>query len=404
MCGIVGFVTNETLVGVTNRQNFIKQGLVVDTLRGYDGTGVLSVAHTKTKGNHPISDWLKHGVDGATFVQTDHYTNFVDDMESRKFFVGHNRWSTIGASTTDNSHPFTERKVTLVHNGTLTSGGGLPKTQKELGLEVDSHAICKNISMISHNIDDVKELLEGLLGSYALVWHDQRDDSLNLVRSSDRPLYLAQEQRQETVYFCSEAEMLNLIVVRNHIKIQDIVTPKAGLWLKFIGGDILNPICTTLAPKRYKAYNTNMYSTGSFKSNRRYKPYGYKPYHSSKVIKDADVCDEMLGILSMNTEDKLTFVPLMKTPLEGTNRDHFRVVTGQLSDNNLPAIIYKVPTVVAGQTFCNRWLVSPVGVKYVLDDSGSKTPLIICEVVFYSPSNDYPEDPDAYYDSYQYTR
>ena len=129
MCGLVGFVTEAGYTLATDRKSFITEGLIVDTLRGEDSTGVMYGAPKCT-----LAGYYKQAVDGYTFTEDDKFKKLRDSVGKHRFMAGHNRAATRGAVTADNAHPFREGDVTLVHNGTLRGDGGLVKTQRELGV------------------------------------------------------------------------------------------------------------------------------------------------------------------------------------------------------------------------------------------------------------------------------
>jgi hypothetical protein len=184
--------------------------------------------------------WLKQAIDGYSFVTTEEYdkfTSYENNKSHFEFMVGHNRAATAGAVTTENAHPFQEGPITMVHNGSLFNTQGLPNPQHTLdGVQVDSHVICHNLAR-----HGVEEVVRNIDGSFTLVWHDSRDDTLNIVRNTERPLHLAQVKGEQTLLFMSEAEMLHLVCTRLGIAINDIWYPQAGKWLKFRNNDLMNP-------------------------------------------------------------------------------------------------------------------------------------------------------------------
>ncbi len=231
MCGIVGYITVPGKTGVNDRSKFLRQALIIDTLRGDDSTGVFAVGHENLFEYKDCSPyWLKQVGGGHDFVDTKEYwENFVD-VEPYRCVVGHNRAATVGSVDADSAHPFQEGPITLVHNGTLTSTHGLPTSLHQLKeVTVDSHAICHNLAL-----HGVEEVVKELHGAFALVWHDARDDSINVVRNSQRPLHFALDKTGKTLYFMSEGEMLSLLDGRIKLGLSSIHYPGEGVYLKWL--------------------------------------------------------------------------------------------------------------------------------------------------------------------------
>jgi hypothetical protein len=237
MCGIVGFITDEAAIGASNRRKWLIQALIADSLRGTDGTGAFFVGHK----HDGAADWCKQGSHVYDFLDTKVAgQRFNQNFDKIRCAIGHNRSATVGKSSTDNSHPFQEGPITLVHNGTLHGTGTLPKSQHQLdGVNVDSHVITHNLAEHS-----AEEVISKLSGAFALVWHDARDGSINVVRNSDRPLHLMRAKCERTILIASEADMLVWLARRNHFKVGEVYYPNPGQYLKFMPDSKLEPIVT----------------------------------------------------------------------------------------------------------------------------------------------------------------
>lgn len=201
MCGIVGMISKNPSGFYMKDAALLDQMLYADALRGDDSTGLFGVT---TEGNVHL---LKEASCSTIFMADKKYDEFQRTMISNmKFVVGHNRSSTKGSITDKNAHPFNEGDITLVHNGTLW-------THKHLkDVDVDSHAICHII-----NERGAQQALNDILGAYALVWYDNKDQSLYLARNKERPLHILETY---TIYYiASEINMLYWLLSRNGISI-----------------------------------------------------------------------------------------------------------------------------------------------------------------------------------------
>ena len=201
MCGIVGIIAKSKTGFYSKDIQILQQMLFAGQLRGSHGTGIFL---NNKKGRVRV---VKGAMPGSDFINTNLFDIAMKDtMAEATFCIGHNRFATKGGLNFKSTHPFTEGDITLIHNGTLT-------THLELAnVEVDSHAICHSINNIG-----TEETIKKLNGAYALVWHDKRNNSLNLVRNKERPLHIFEVQGAFII--CSERDMGLWIINRNNISI-----------------------------------------------------------------------------------------------------------------------------------------------------------------------------------------
>lgn len=383
MCGIVGFITSETKKGELDRSRFMRQALIIDTLRGADSTGAFSVLH-KPDPDLTNPYWFKQLGGGEAFVNAKEYWENFHDVEQFRCVVGHNRAATLGAVNVDNAHPFIEGPITLVHNGTLTSTYGMPKSMYDCGVEVDSHAIAHNLA--TH---DVEEVVAGLNGAFALVWHDARDDSINIVRNSRRPLHFGMGAG-ETLYFMSEGEMLAMLDSRLKLGVGNIYYPHEGQYMKWLPDTpVGRPITRELEmwDDHYWRATSSRYQTKYGGYGSHYGGYGTEYYgdedewEEDEPLPKAQAHPEkddwiLVGgrrkevpmpiqekLLSMDVivEDRWEFTP---TAYSMNPQDTNRLsVTGHIEDLGR-GVIYSISPETANQTGTgSRWTVRIIGVK-----------------------------------------
>ena len=155
--------------------DIFKNLLRMDSVRGEDSTGVFGVDKDGKL------DLLKGNTDGYTFVTSKNYDKFHKRIwNTYHIVIGHNRKATKGSVTAKNAHPFKEKHIVLVHNGTITNAKDLNKE-----VEVDSHAIAHSLAE-----GNAVEALGKIDGAYALVWYDMEKRTLHLARNDQRPLAL----------------------------------------------------------------------------------------------------------------------------------------------------------------------------------------------------------------------
>lgn len=188
-----------------------------DTVRGADSTGVFGV--TK-QGN---VEFLKTVGPASDLVRSKEFEAFSDNIYSDYHVaIGHNRSATRGTVTDENAHPFVEKNIILVHNGTLTSFSDLTTET----VEVDSHAILHSISEIGH-----EETLKKINGAFTLVWYNADEKTLYAIRNKERPLFIA--NCYGAWFLASEEEMLSWILERNSLKVQEMTECKPGVLYSF---------------------------------------------------------------------------------------------------------------------------------------------------------------------------
>jgi len=204
MCGIVVAIAKYK-AGLSQKHiSVFNQMLFVDQLRGSDGTGVFY--DTRVAGECLV---LKDNVASSRFMGQPRYNKAAEQwFHDSTFLVGHNRAATKGETTWKNTHPFVSGDITLIHNGTLWAHKHLAD------VDVDSHAICISIDKIG-----IEETLLKLDGAFVLVYHDAKDDTINIVKNDKRPL--AMIETDNCYYFMSELAMGEWIVGRNRETIKN---------------------------------------------------------------------------------------------------------------------------------------------------------------------------------------
>lgn len=221
MCGIVGIVTANHNGMTQSEADAFRDMLVIDSLRGFDSTGVFGVSNL---GNVGI---LKAATSGSEFVKHEDFREFHSEIYMRGVFaVGHNRYATKGAVNDKNAHPFwPDDKIVLVQNGTYK---GDHKHHKDT--EVDTEAVAH---VIAEHPDDIQGALKKINAAYAFVWYNVKNKTLYMIRNSERPLYIA-DTKSGGVMFASEMEMIMFAAGRNNIALKELpVLIKPGQLLSF---------------------------------------------------------------------------------------------------------------------------------------------------------------------------
>ena len=229
MCGIVGYISNNDKIYEGPKDHFMRYALALDTLRGEDSTGLITLSKRFTVKT------LKTTMAGDAFV---HSADYKKKFRTGWAQIGHNRAATRGGITIENTHPFTFGSVTMVHNGTLYQGGNSLETfDKKIG-DVDSMQICYALS--KYPPEKAAEVLSQIDGSFALVWSDSRDESINMARNSERPLHFTFNSSKSIMWYMSDGHHLHSInksFGQHECKGQSVFEMDRQKILKFRKGD-----------------------------------------------------------------------------------------------------------------------------------------------------------------------
>lgn len=181
MCGIVGYIGKKRVVPV------ILEGLKRLEYRGYDSAGIVYVE------NDNLTKFRCEG-------KLSNLEALLEDVYMKKVHIGlgHTRWATHGAPTTENAHPHSDStgKLVVVHNGIIENYHNLREELKGKGHTFSSET---DTEVLAHLIEEyletdlvaaVREALLRVEGSYALgvLWAGM-PDTLIAARSQS-PLVL----------------------------------------------------------------------------------------------------------------------------------------------------------------------------------------------------------------------
>lgn len=211
MCGLVGVAGDLSANDLKAFNNL----LYLDYLRGTDSTGVASVsAYSKEV------SLIKAPTDPLGLMALKGYDSAVSSAKC--VLMGHNRAATRGKVTRYNAHPFHIGNVIMAHNGTLDFGCLRDLVDGPEG-DTDSEQIAATIAGTDLSIEAIKDTIAKMSGAWALSIYDKSRDVIHLVRNDQRPLFYAMSESKKTLYWASEAWMLNVVLHRNSIKFTKVV-------------------------------------------------------------------------------------------------------------------------------------------------------------------------------------
>ncbi|MBO9464440.1 glutamine--fructose-6-phosphate transaminase (isomerizing) [Tropicibacter sp. R15_0] len=178
MCGIVGVLGQHEVAPI-----------LVDALRrleyrGYDSAGIATVNNGKLARRRAVgklvnlSDLLVH------------------DPLPGKSGIGHTRWATHGAPTTDNAHPHRAGDVAVVHNGIIENYKELRAELAEAGIEPQTETDTETIALLTQHflsqgktpVEAAYATLERLDGAFALAFLFDGEEDLMIAARKGSPL------------------------------------------------------------------------------------------------------------------------------------------------------------------------------------------------------------------------
>ena len=265
--------------------------------------------------------------------------------------------------------------------------------------DVDSHAVAYNLAESS--VDDV---VKGLNGAFVLVWHDARDNSMNIIRNTKRPLHMAQSMKQDTIFFASEGPMLDFLGKRIGLELGPIYFPKEGQHLKWL------PDTELTAPQvkdldlhsEWSQYSNGYEGYGGYSSGSQWydreglgifdydgddnwrndgarsrgnvvpfvRPEDDKVFLGGRKKAIPMLMQEELLKYGVVVEDRLAFSPRVSTSISKSRKNVFGMVNGK------KAILYGLGESTA-QHMNRTWTVRPLAV-YVRP---SGEPMLVCKLV-----------------------
>lgn len=213
MCGLVGVAARTVTDQLKNAFNDM---LYLDVLRGEDSTGVAAISNAHLP--NPEVELFKEVGSAAElfYLHAKGGRNKSLTFKPVSIYLGHNRAATQGKVNSENAHPFEFDNVVGAHNGTLQMSS-LTTFHGYKDFEVDSQILYSHLSH-TQNIDEVWAKAEGAM---ALVYWDKANRKLNMIRNSQRPLWVAYSEDDKQVLWASESWMIYIACSRRGIKIKE---------------------------------------------------------------------------------------------------------------------------------------------------------------------------------------
>ncbi|MCK0142420.1 glutamine--fructose-6-phosphate transaminase (isomerizing) [Aliiroseovarius sp. F20344] len=179
MCGIVGVLGNHEAAPI------LVEALKRLEYRGYDSAGIATINDAGQLGRRRAVGKLVNLSD-----------KLVHEPLAGKSGIGHTRWATHGAPTTDNAHPHRAGSVAVVHNGIIENFRELREEMANEGLEFETETDTETVALLAQHFvaqgkspkDAVEATLAKLDGAFALCFLFDGDDDLMIAARKGSPL------------------------------------------------------------------------------------------------------------------------------------------------------------------------------------------------------------------------
>lgn len=381
MCGIVGYLSADPKAYQREKKHFLRFALFIDTVRGYDSTGVIRVRTDKAVVDKKVQPGTQYVVQ----------KNFLQEKETAWAGIGHNRAATAGSVKLANAHPFKFGAVTMVHNGTLKDGGRSLNGYNE-DLEVDSMQIALALSLVPP--EDAAKVLTTINGSFALVWHDARDNKIRMARNGQRPLHFTQNSKQDILWFMSDAthlKCLNDSLRGTKVEGHGIYSLDPNCLLIYSKGN-LKPHLQKFgnyvppAPPRREKKKLSKSADDKWReylAERQARPKARKAVKVNGQERSIPAAHEkaLETFYDLSPGDRLEFIP--KKSFDVGNKKHYvigDIILEHWGDCPWPAVIRDVPVVQRNAYWKQSWLVEPVGITTPLGNTDQDS-AVLCNLL-----------------------
>ena len=182
MCGIVGYVGNESAVPI------LLDGLRRLEYRGYDSAGVAVLQGAKIE--------VRRSVGKLANLEKSLAQKSLNGVTG----IGHTRWATHGKPSEQNAHPHRSGPCVLVHNGIIENYVPLRQQlqrdgyefESETDTEVVAHLIGSYLKKGRPFVEAVRSATGDIHGSYAIAAVCETEPDVIVVARSGCPLVIGQ--------------------------------------------------------------------------------------------------------------------------------------------------------------------------------------------------------------------
>lgn len=268
MCGLVGVAAINGKALSDRGVKVFKHLLYLDVLRGEHSTGICMVDTNK---NVKLHKHLGPPSKDETFSNNEIFSS-TGNVFNPIVLIGHNRYATKGEVNVENAHPFVTQDENIIgaHNGTVYNYI-LDRIGKN-PFETDSEFIYNSIA--ERGLKETVKYLDG--GAYALTWWNKEENTINILRNNERPLYIAKSGG--AIVWASEKWMIDVASSRVGCEVSDVGMVNIDKHLKYhIPSEEVRPEIEEVKPEK-RVYSFREGSNTASQGN-----YSYRSNYDSNV-------------------------------------------------------------------------------------------------------------------------
>jgi predicted glutamine amidotransferase len=217
LCGLVG-VFGQIHQKELNALHWL---LHFDVIRGHHSTGVAAIHKQMEVGVPVYKSYIYKELGFPENLYKAYPQDWKDYIYQRNnpiCIMGHNRWATQGGISKETAHPFEFDNVIGAHNGTV-SQWSMSSLHGHKKYNIDSKIIYHHLSETKGDIQSVWDVADGAM---ALTWWDKVEFNLKVARNNQRSLFYTKVKNKETIFWASEAWMLQVALDKSKIDFDKI--------------------------------------------------------------------------------------------------------------------------------------------------------------------------------------
>ena len=274
MCKLFAYVNQEDKTinyTVGNKINKVLQHLFyINSFGQTDGSGLM---WTTSRGE---TMFIKDAVPSPTLMQFTVFNEHKKDFYKHKWVAGHNRYSTVGSNTWENSHPFLHGKYLGMQNGTIYNNHKTLVEGKQSPCSVDSSSV-----FWAFNQQGVEKTFENYEGAGVFMYINTEEKTFNIVKNDERNLHIVKISGISAFLITTDKYALELVCNRAGLPIEDVKEVKNDTLLTFHSNKKTSTKPLKVKPATVSIYDSTYWSYWDKAYSKRYNKVKHKAKTSS---------------------------------------------------------------------------------------------------------------------------
>ena len=255
MCKLFAYVSlHKTTVPPyigTKINKVLRHLFYINSYGQVDGSGIM---WTTSEGK---SYFYKEEEDSTELLESKVFETLRPNMYKQKFLAGHTRYSTVGANSVENSHPFRHGRYLGMQNGTIKNDHKTLVGDDVSPCEVDSESV-----IWAMNKQGIEATFDNYEGEGVFMFMDLDDATFNIVKNSKRALHRAKITGYDIYIFATDAHAIEYTASRAALTIDKVEEVEDDTLITYdLEGGITTSelVVKTPVPITYPAYDSGLY-------------------------------------------------------------------------------------------------------------------------------------------------